>query len=202
MCLEGAGDPALEQREMALDRIGVRKAILADIFLRGVIGLAVTGEAMAEVAVNAGVIGHDVRGEPDMLVEDRPERLGRDVGDVKRFGAPVTLYPPLRVDAATEKLSRLIASRKLKSVEAADVGFMIPQIRLIAQARNSIMHMGYTKIEGNSFIFDNKDFILKSGRRKITVNVKTLNDMSADVVRICRHLWLILSRSRLHRPAY
>jgi len=70
--VERAGDPALEQREMAFNRVGVRETILADIFLRGVIGLAVTGEATTEVAMHAGVIGHNVRGEADMLVKDRP----------------------------------------------------------------------------------------------------------------------------------
>jgi hypothetical protein len=120
----------------------------------------------------------------------------------KRMEIAKAVFGPLAIDGALEKITRLITSRKLRSPEAVDVDLMIPQIRAIASVRNVIMHRGYADVKGNRFIFDNKQFTLKAGRRRVSLGVNTLNHMSADVLIISRHLWLILFRSRLYRRRY
>jgi hypothetical protein len=120
----------------------------------------------------------------------------------KKMEIARAILGPLAIDGALEKLTRLITSRKLRSIEAIDGDFMIPQIRVIAAVRNAIMHRGYTDVKGSRLIFDNKQFTLKAGRRRVTVSTNTLNNMSADILLISRHLWLILFRSRLYRRRY
>jgi hypothetical protein len=120
----------------------------------------------------------------------------------KRMEVAKAVFGPLAIDGALEKITRLITSRSLQRPETVDVDFMIPQIRAIASVRNVIMHRGYTDVKGNRFIFDNKQFTLKAGRKRISLGVNTLNQMSADVLLISRHLWLILFRSRLYRRRF
>jgi hypothetical protein len=68
------------------------------------------------------------------------------------------LIGPLRIDAASEKISRFIAAGIVYGELADDLQFMIKQIRIIASVRNDIVHLGYTNVlRGNRFVFDNAE---------------------------------------------
>jgi hypothetical protein len=98
------------------------------------------------------------------------------------------LIGPLRIDAASEKISRFIVAGIVSGELADDLQFMIKQIRLIAGVRNDIIHLGYTNVlKGSRFVFDNKMYIHYEGkRRRFVVSARSLNDMSTDLLRICR----------------
>jgi hypothetical protein len=120
----------------------------------------------------------------------------------KKMEIARAILGPLAIDGALEKLTRLITSRKLRSVEAIDLDFMIPQIRVIAGVRNAIVHRGYADRKGRRFIFDNRQFTLRAGRRRVSISANILNNMSADILLMSRHLWLILFRARLYRRRF
>jgi hypothetical protein len=98
------------------------------------------------------------------------------------------LLGPLRVDAALDKISRFIAAGLIYGELVDDLQFMAQQIRIIAKVRNDVVHLGYTHVlKGNRFVVDNKRFVHDKKRRKRTiVSIKSLNDMSTDLLRICR----------------
>ena len=98
------------------------------------------------------------------------------------------LIGPLRIDAALEKISRFIAAGLIRGEMADDLEYMSKQIRLIGSVRNDIVHLGYANVlKGGRFVFDNKMYIHYEGKRKRQViSAKTLNDMTTDLLRICR----------------
>lgn len=84
----GSGDPALEDRKIALDRIRVRLA--ANVFTRAMVDRLMR-EVAVHVAVLASIVRHQERVLVDLRDQDRAQRRSGHVGNVMRANAPATL---------------------------------------------------------------------------------------------------------------
>lgn len=69
--VECAVDAALQQREMALDGVGVRKPAEPHILFSGVVDAGMPGELGTDRRINPAVIGHQVRLAIRVLDQDR-----------------------------------------------------------------------------------------------------------------------------------
>jgi hypothetical protein len=83
-----AGDPALENAEIILDRVGV--GVTANIFLNAVIDGLVSFERAAHDAVLTGIIRHQRRLAMHLRKKDGAQGLGVDAGDVLRTDPTAT----------------------------------------------------------------------------------------------------------------
>src|ERR1700723_3293198 len=123
--VERVEDAALQEREMALDRIGVRKTAVLAVFLCPVNPAAVTGELIADARIDRAVVGHNVRLAAGVLDDDRAQVLGRDVGDGKAGGFAVALdQRDDRHLAAGAAADTLALPGVLVALFAADIGFV------------------------------------------------------------------------------
>ena len=84
--VERAIDATLQDREVAFNRVGMDEAAKPDIFVGGMVHGAVSREFLADGRIDAAFVRHQVGLAAGVLHDDRADRLGRDVGDVKRAG--------------------------------------------------------------------------------------------------------------------
>jgi len=89
--VERAVDPALEQREVTFDCVGMREAPELDVFLSRMIDARMPGVFAGDRRIDGTTVRHQVRLAIRVLDQDRPQVRGRNVGDVKALGASVAL---------------------------------------------------------------------------------------------------------------
>jgi len=93
------------------------------------------------------------------------------------------LLSSLRIDAATNHLNRLIAARKLKGPDIAELKLIFDQLGKITRTRNDIVHFGIRSYNARGHaVVSNKPFAhVRERVRKIHVSPATLAKMTADL---------------------
>jgi hypothetical protein len=99
----------------------------------------------------------------------------------------------LAIEATTTKIKRLIRAKLITGETKSDIEYMLKQIDDIAGTRNDMLHLGYSAIRRGHYVFDNKPYALdKATAFSYRLSVRTLNDMSTDILRICRELYSMI----------
>lgn len=133
-------DPALEDREIVLDGVGVRVA--SHVFLDTVVDALVARELIAHQAVLPGIVGHEPGAAIYLRHQDRAQRLGVHLGHVMRAHEAATLDQGER-DLLARPADRAGAlAAMLVLLLAADIG-LVRLDRLAFAAKRASMKLAH-----------------------------------------------------------
>jgi hypothetical protein len=100
------------------------------------------------------------------------------------------MFLPLRVDAATNYLNRLIEMKIIKGWQATRLNSILQHLGQISRVRNDIVHLGLSNYDfkQNELLLTNRLWARKGNLRSTKISINKLREINHDLLVVLLHL--------------